>query len=208
MTELKLILATLALLAVSSNALVHSQSPAPQKPGLPSNAIPARAVEDPSVRLGWRRYEMGATPALGVILPSVPAHTVEIAAGQDVNTYVSANESGVYAAVRIDRLSMNLEGASQEARSTYFQSFFEGFARGFQKGSGPTVKDSLALLEITQVMTATGRNGYQQRLTLGTMQGRSQMVFVGNSAFALVALWLPNAPAADYDSFFGSFRIK
>ena len=207
MTELKLKLMTLVLLVLSSNALVHAQSPAPQKPGLPS-AIPARAVEDPSVKAGWRRYEIGATATLGVILPSVPAHTVETAGGQDINTYVSTNETGVYAAVRIDRLPVNLESASEEVRSRYFQSFFEGFARGFQKGLGPTIKDSLALLEVTLEMTATGRKGYQQRLTLGTMQGRSQMVFVGNSAFALVALWLPNAPAADYESFFGSFRIR
>lgn len=208
MSELKLILATLVLLVVSSNALVHAQSSAPQSAELPSNAIPARPVEDPSVRAGWRRYEIGATPTLGVILPSVPGITVESVRGQDINTYVSTNQSGVYAAVRIDRLPMNLESAPDEDRSRYFQSFFEGFARGFQKGLGPTVKDALALLEVTKVMTATGRNGYQQRLTLGTMQGRSQMVFVGNSAFALVALWLPNAPPAEYDSFFSSFRIR
>ena len=208
MTELRLKLATLVLLVSSCNALVHAQSPAPQKPGLPGNAIPARAVEDPSVKAGWRRYEIGATPALGVILPSVPAHTVETARGQDINTYVSANESGVYAAVRIDRLPLSLESTSEEARSRYFQSFFDGFARGFQKGLGPTIKDSLALLEVTQLTTATGHKGFQQRLTLGSMHGRSQMVFVGDSAFALVALWLPKAPAADNDSFFGSFRIK
>ena len=208
MTELKLVLGTLVLLVVSSNALVHAQSPTPQSPGLPGNAIPARAVEDPSVRAGWRRYEIGATPTLSVALPSVPGTTVESARGQDINTYVSTNQSGVYAAVRIDRLPMNLESATDEARSKYFQDFFDGFARGFQKGLGPTVKDSLALLEVTKVMTATGRSGYQQRLTLGAMHGRSQMVFVGNSAFALVALWLPNAPPAEYDSFFGSFRIR
>ncbi len=208
MTELTLKLATLVLLVASCNALVHAQSPAPQKPGLPSNAIPARAIEDPFVKAGWRHYEIGATPTFGVILPSVPAHTVETARGQDVNTYVSTNQSGVYAAVRIDRLPMNLESASDESRSRYFQSFFDGFARGFQKGLGPTVKDTLALLEVTQLTTATGHKGFQQRLTLGSMQGRSQMVFVGDSAFALVALWLPNAPAADYDSFFGSFRLK
>src|SRR5688572_15837325 len=140
MTHLRLKLATLALLVSSFNGLVHAQSPAPQKPGLPGNAIPARAVENPSVKAGWRHYEIGATPTFGVILPSVPAHTVETARGQDVNTYVSTNESGVYAAVRIDRLPMNLESASDEARSRYFQSFFNGFARGFQKGLGPTIK--------------------------------------------------------------------
>ena len=191
-----------------SIALVRAQAPEPQKPALPAGAIPARPVDDSSVKPGWRRYEMGTTPTLGVVLPSPPGVTVETAQGQQINTYVSTSTSGVYAAVRIDRLPMNLETASEDARSRYFQGFFDGFARGFQKGLGPTVKDSLALLEVTQLTTATGRKGFQQRLTLGTMQGRSQMVFVGDSAFALVALWLPEAPAADYDSFFGSFRIK
>jgi hypothetical protein len=209
MTELRLILATLALLlAMFSGAGVQAQSSEPKKPGLPAGAIPARAVEDPSVKPGWRRYEIGTTPTLGVILPSDPGITFEAVQGQQVNTYVSSNQSGVYAAVRIDHLQMNLGTASAEARNRYFQSFFDGFARGFQKGLGPTVKDSLALLEVSQLMTATGRNGFQQRLTLGSMHGRSQMVFVGDSAFALVALWLPSAPAADYDSFFDSFRIK
>lgn len=198
----------LLVIVIASLGFVHAQSPEPKPPGLPVGAIPIRTIEDPSVKVGWRRYEIGTTPILGVVLPTFPGVTVETAQGQQINTYVSTSSSGVYAAVRIDRIPMNLEAASEEARSKYFQSFFDGFARGFQKGLGPTVKDSLALLEVTQLTTATGRKGFQQRLTLGTMQGRSQMVFVGDSAFALVALWLPEAPAADYDSFFGSFRIK
>lgn len=209
MTDLKFVRMTLLLMiVVASTAVVRAQSPEPQKPALPAGAIPARPVEDPSVKGGWLRYEIGTTPALGVVLPSPPGVTVESAQGQQINTYVSTSSSGVYAAVRIDRLPLNLETASEDARSRYFQSFFDGFARGFQKGLGPTVKDSLALLEVTQLTTATGRKGFQQRLTLGSMQGRSQMVFVGDSAFALVALWLPDAPAADYDSFFNSFRLK
>ena len=209
MTDLKFVRTTLLLMiVVASTAVVRAQSPEPQKPGLPAGAIPARPIEDPSVRVGWRRYEIGTIPTLGLVLPSPPSVTVETAQGQQINTYVSTSSSGVYAAVRMDRLPINLETAPEDARSRYFQSFFDGFARGFQKGLGPSVKDTLALLEVTQLTTATGRKGFQQRLTLGTMQGRSQMVFVGNSAFALVALWLPEAPAADYDSFFGSFRLK
>ena len=209
MADLKFVRTTLLLvIVIASAAFVRAQSPEPKPPGLPVGAIPARPIEDPSVKTGWRRYEMGTTPTLGVVLPSSPSVTFETAQGQQINTYVSTNSSGVYAAVRIDRIPINLETASDEVRSRYFQSFFDGFARGFQKGLGPSVKDSLDLLEVTQLTTATGRKGFQQRLTLGSMQGRSQMVFVGDSAFALVALWLPDAPAADYDSFFSSFRLK
>ena len=209
MTESKLIMATLLLIvAIASSVVVRSQSPQPQTPALPANPIPARVVEDPSVQVGWRRYEIGATPTLSLILPAAPGITSETVQGQLVNTYVSANSSGVYAAVRIDRLAMNLETASEEARNKYFRSFFQGFAQGFQKGLSPTVKDTLELLDVAQVTTASGRQGYQQRLMLGSAQGRGQMVFVGNSAFGLVALWFPNAPATDNDSFFASFRIK
>lgn len=209
MTNLRIVRITLVIvIVIAFAAVVRPQSPEPQKPALPAGAIPARPIEDLAVKPGWRRYEIGSTPTLGVVLPSPPGVTFESVQGQQVNTYISTNPTGVYAAVRIDRLPLNLGTAPEDARSRYFQSFFDGFARGFQKGLGPTVKDSLALLEVTQLTTATGRKGFQQRLTLGSMQGRSQMVFVGNSAFALVALWLPNAPAADYDSFFGSFRLK
>jgi len=209
MTYSKLKIGALALVfAISSSALIRAQSPQPQQPGLPALMIPARVVEDPSVKDGWRRYEIGATPTLSLILPSKPNGTVEEVQGQVINTYVSANSTGVYAAVRIDRLATNLERATEEARSNYFRTFFQGFALGFEKAVSQSVKDKLELLEVTQVPTATGRNGFQQRMTLGTTQGRGQMVFVGNSAIGLVALWFPGAPAADVDSFFGSFRIK
>ncbi|HEY5884644.1 MAG TPA: hypothetical protein VIT88_08145 [Pyrinomonadaceae bacterium] len=209
MSGLKLIIAALLLLVTASSYVaVSAQSPQAQTPGLPGLMIPARVVADPSVKAGWNRYEMGATPTLSLILPSKPDGTVEGVQGQIINTYVSVSSTAVYAAVRIDGLSTSLERAIEEARSRYFRSFFQGFARGFEKGLGPSITDKLELLEITQVPTATGQNGFQQRLTFGTAQGRAQMVFVGNSAFGLVALWFPNAPAGDVDSFFGSFRVK
>ena len=209
MTYSKLKIGALALVfAISSSAVIRAQSPQAQQPGLPALMIPARVVEDPSVKDGWQRYEIGATPTLGLILPSKPNGTVEGVQGQVINTYVSVNSSGVYAAVRIDGLPTSLERASEEARSNYFRSFFRGFAQGFEKAVSKSIKDKLELLDVTQVPTATGRNGFQQRMTLGTTQGRGQMVFAGNSAFGLVALWFPGAPAADVDSFFGSFRVK
>ena len=205
MTYLKFLRATLLLvIIVASTAVVGAQSPNSQKPGLPAGAIAIRPVDDPSVKVGWRRYEIGTTPILGVVLPSLPDVTAETIEGQQVNTFVSTNPSGVYTAVRIDRIPVNLENASEDARSKYFQGFFEGFARSFQNN----LQFSLVLLEVTELTTTTGRKGFQQRLTLGPMQGRAQMVFVGDSAFALIALWLPNTPAGDYDSFFDSFRLK
>ena len=205
MTDLKFVRTTLFLvIVIASTAVVGGQSPRSQTPGRPAGAIPIRPVDDPSVKAGWRRYDIGTTPILGVILPSPPGVTAETVEGQQVNTFVSTNPSGVCAAVRIDRIPVNLENASEDVRSKYFQVFFEGFARSFQNN----LQYSLVLLEVTQLTTTAGHKGFQQRLTLGPMQGRSQMVFVGDSAFALVALWLPDAPAADYDSFFDSFRLK
>ena len=205
MTDLKIVRTTLLLvIVIASTAVVGAQSPGPRPPGLPAGAIAIRPVDDPSVQVGWRRYEIGTTPILDVVLPSIPSVTGETVEGQQVNTFVSTNPSGVYAAVRVDRVPVNLENASEDSRSKYFQSFFEGFARSFQNN----LQYSLVLLEVTELTTTTGRKGFQQRLTLGPMQGRAQMVFVGDSAFALIALWLPNTPAGDYDSFFDSFRLK
>ena len=209
MMHSRLIRATLLLIvAVFSGGVVGVQSAQSQTPALPPNAIPARAVADPSVQVGWQRYDMGAAPALSLILPEAPGVTVETVQGQLINTYVAAGNLAVYAAVRIDGLPTNLEQASEEKRSGYFRSFFQGFSQGFQKGLGPTNKDTLQLLDVTLVATATGRRGYQQRLTLGTAQGRAQMVFVGTSAFGIVALWFPNASAQDQELFFNSFRVK
>ena len=165
MTYSKLKIGALALVfAISSSAGIRAQSPQPQQPGLP-----ARVVEDPAVKEGWHRYEIGATPTLSLILPSKPNGTVDDVQGQVVNTYVAVNSSGVYAAVRIDRLAINLERATEEARSNYFRTFFQGFAQGFEKAVSKSVKDKLELLEVTQVPTATGRNGFQQRMTLDSL---------------------------------------
>ena len=100
------------LIVIASTAVVGGQSPRPKSPGLPAGAIPIRPVDDPSVRVGWRRYDIGTKPILGVVLPSPPGVTAETLEGQQVNTFVSTNRSGVYAAVRIDRIPVNLENAS------------------------------------------------------------------------------------------------
>ena len=187
---------------------VHPQTAGQTTTVLTPNTIPAHVIEDSSVRSGWQRYGFGVKPALSVILPAAPNSAVEnLAGGQVVNTYVGTTNSGVYAAARVDRIPINIENASEEARSRYFREFFEGFAKGFQEASSSKIPDSLQLLEVTKVTTAAGRDGFQQRLTLGTTQGRAQMVFVGNSAFCVIAFWFPTAPAADVDSFFGSFRV-
>jgi hypothetical protein len=205
--KLKFPKAALLVAVLSAASIANGQAPETKSPGPPTNAWPIRVIEDPSVRTGWRRYEIGASPTLSVILPSIPGGTLERVGANVINTHVSSNGSGVYAAVRVDQIPLNLEAASEEARNLYFSQFFQGFAKSFQKGLGPTIKDSLEFLDVTKVKTAAGRDGLQQRLRLGSTQGRAQMVFVGNSAFCVIAFWFPTAPAADYDSFFESFRI-
>ncbi len=187
---------------------VHPQATQPPQPGVPVNAVPAHVIEDSSVRAGWRRYGFGARPTPSVILPAAPSNGVEtVTGGQVINTYIATTSSGVYVAARVDRIPINMESASEEVRGRYFREFFQGFAKGFQQGLSAKNPDTLELLEVTKVTTAAGRVGFQQRLTLGTTQGRAQMVFVGNSAFCIIAFWFPTAPATDYDFFFGSFRI-
>jgi hypothetical protein len=196
----------ICLVLLLSVANVHPQSAAPKPPTDPVNAIPARVIDDPSVRAGWRRYGFGASAGFSVILPAEPALTSEAMQTQIINTYIAATSSGVYAAARVDRIPVHMESAAEQVRSRYFREYFQGFAKGMEKSLASTGQ-SVQLQEVTKVATAAGRDGFQQRFAFGSMQGRAQMVFVGSSAFCIIALWTPAAPAADYESFFSSFRI-
>ena len=187
-------------------ASLPAQSPSPTPPRATVTGIPARAIDDPSVRVGWRRYAFGASPGFSVILPSEPALTSEGVQTQILNTYIAATPSGVYAAARVDRIPVHMESAAEEVRNRYFREYFQGFAKGMEKALASTGQ-SVQLQEVTKVATAAGRDGFQQRFALGSMQGRAQMVFVGNSAFCVIAMWAPAALATDYESFFSSFRI-
>jgi hypothetical protein len=199
--------ALLPVVFMATMISVHSQSSTPKPPGLPANAIPSRVIDDPSPKpSGWQRYQFGASPGFSVILPSAPAVSSEVAGGQVINTYISSTGSAFYAVTRVDRIELSLETASEKARNDYFKGFFQGFAKSFEAPSAQT-QDSLHLLDVTKVRAA-GRDGFEQRLTYKTWLGRGQMVFVEDSAFCVIALWLPSVPAADYDSFFQSFRIE
>jgi hypothetical protein len=196
----------LSLVLLLSVANVYPQSTSQKPPAVLATTIPARVIADPSVRAGWRRYGFGEGPGFSVILPAEPVVTSEGVQTQILNTYIAATSYGVYAAARVDRIPVHMESAPEEVRSRYFREYFQGFAKGMEKALASTGQ-SVQLQEVTRVATTTGRNGFQQRFALGSMQGRAQMVFVGNSAFCIIAVWTPATPANDDESFFSSFRI-
>ena len=203
---MKVALLPVVLMATMIN--VHSQSPTPAPPGLPATVIPPRVINDPSAKpSGWQRYQFGANPGFSVILPSAPVGSSEVAGVQVINNYMSSTGSVVYAVTRVDHIELSLETASEKARSDYFKGFFQGFAKGFEGPPSGQTQDTVHLLDVTKVRAA-GRDGFEQRLTYKTWLGRGQMIFVGDSAFCVIAMWLPSVPAADYDSFFESFRIE
>jgi hypothetical protein len=207
MEKSKLNLLLLVLLALTP-AQALAQSTDPKAPGLPAVVIPAKAIEDALAPLGWRRYQFGDRPAFSVFLPSEPEVSASATSDTTTNLYITANSKGVYAAARIDFVQANLEKAPEPSRQKFFEEFFAGFAKGFQEvlvKNNPTYQ--LQLLNPKKVMTASGREGYQQEMAVGTFKGQAQLVFVGTAAFCVVSIWNPKTPAAETEAFFKSFKL-
>lgn len=207
MEKSKINLLLVVLLALTA-ARSLAQSTDPKAPNLPLVAIPAKAIEDALAPAGWRRYQFGDRPAFSVFLPAAPEVSASVAFDTTTNLYTTGNSSGVYIAARIDFVQANLEKASEASREKYFQEFFAGFAKGFQESVGknnPTYE--LQLLNPKKVMTASGREGYQQDMTVGPFKGQAQLVFVGRSAFCVTSIWNQKTPAAETEAFFKSFKL-
>jgi hypothetical protein len=207
MEKSNLNLLLLVLLALAP-AQALAQSTNPKAPDLPAVVISAKAIEDALAPVGWRRYQFGDRPAFSVFLPTEPEVSASATSDTTTNLYTTANSNGVYIAARIDFVQANLEKAAEASREKYFQEFFAGFAKGFQEGVGKTNPTyELQLLNPKKVMTASGREGYQQDMTVGSFKGQAQLIFVNRSAFCVISIWSQKTPAAETEAFFKSFKL-
>ena len=202
-----LLLMLLALTAATS----LGQAPVSKLPAQPVDPIPAKVVADISAPAGWQRYQFGERPQFSVILPAAPESSAERMPDSTtiVNLYIApAAGTGIFAAARLDKIPADLEKAPESRREAFFKEYFAGFAKGFQESMAKNnLSFQLQLLDSQKVVTATGRGGFQQDMSVGPFKGRSQLVFVGTSAFCVLAIWNEKVPAATYETFFKSFQL-
>lgn len=171
---------------------------------------PIVVVDDDSTRPGWRRYQFGTAPVFSVVMPERPQASAErtpSAPDAVVHLYITASEKGVYGASRLDGLPVNMEGVTEAQRETFFRNYVEGFANGFREGLRANNLNYELSLTAPKKVRAAGREAFEQGMTVGPFQGRAQLVFTGNSAFCITAIWTAETPAADYQAFFNSFRL-
>jgi hypothetical protein len=219
--RLKLLTAALLLLlaaaphfarvcAQTHAALSVAQTPPPIVPQ--PTPYPATVVGDASPRAGWRRYQFGDNPAFSVVMPTQPEASAERtpspgAPAMVVHLYTSTNDTGVYGAARLDGLPINIERSTEAERQGFFKNFAAGFVNGFQESLKKNNLNYELKLHEPRKVTAAGYEGFEQDLTVGPFRGRTQLVFVGKAAFCVMSIWNQDAPAADREAYFASFRL-
>jgi hypothetical protein len=211
---LKKFLAVLVLVAGASlcgQAQEHGPSPAPT----PSEITPLRmtVVEEPSALSGWKHYQFGDPTLFSGILPAAPIYQSEkfpVPQGSLVTrVYMAASASGVYGLNYIESPLTSAPGQIDAQTKTFFNNYMKGFIDGFKRGleqKGFTDLETKTGPE--RKVRISGLDGFEQDLTIGPFEGRTQVVFIGRKVYAAVALWRPESPANERTAFFNSFQVR
>lgn len=176
----------------------------------PSPSLAARPVTDKLAPAGWTRYEIGRPMHFSLLLPGEPMVSTERMVFSPtltvtVSNYMSLGESGLYGAVHMSDLPVELMNGA--FKRTFFESFIKGFARGFENGmSKGGSKAQMQLLEL-RAATAAGLAGYEQDLVFDKMTGRVRLVYDGARAYAVLSFWSDPAMDGDRAMFFKSLRV-
>lgn len=209
---LKKLLAVLLIIA-GANLCGQAQQPAPV--ATPAEIAPLRmtVVEEASALPGWKRYQFGDPQLFSAILPGAPQYQSEkfpVTQGTLVTRlYVTPSATGVYGLNYIESPLASTTGQTDAETRNFFTGYMKGFIDGFKKG--------LEQKGFTDVETKTGAerqvrvsgfDGFEQDLTIGPFEGRSQVVFIGRRVYAAIALWNQENPASERAAFFNSFQIR
>lgn len=195
----------LIVFALYTTAVAQQAAEPPvAKPG--PTPIPAKPLVDQSVPAGWRRYELLADPAFSVIFPATPDAAVERGEGGSVTyIYTATGANGVYVGAHFSGLGDTNDPQRQE---TFFNSFVKGFVQGVQETLAKSnFNFQLQLTTAKKITIPSGQKGFQQDMTLGPFTGQAQIVFIGQTGFAIVSLWTEKSPQAESEAFFNSFRV-
>jgi hypothetical protein len=204
----------LAVLIVIMGANLYGQA---QQPGAASNqeaVAPLRvvAVEDATAPAGWKRYQIGTPAAFSAFLPGTPQYEgKQFAPAQGslvVRLYMTSNSTGVYGLNYIESpLGTTLDKSEAQTR-TFFKSYMNGFIKGFKESlqeKGSTELETKTSAE--RQVKISGFDGYEQDLTIGPVQGRTQVIFLGRNVYAAIAFWNAQGPVSERTAFFNSFQI-
>lgn len=207
----------LAVLIVVTGASLYgeAQQHQPGPAATPSEITPLRmtVVEEAAALSGWKRYQFGDPVLFSGILPAEPLYQSEkfpVPQGSLVTrVYMAASASGVYGLNYIESPLTAAPGQVDAQTKTFFNSYMKGFIDGFKKGleqKGFTDLETKTGPE--RRVRISGLDGFEQDLTIGPFEGRTQVVFIGRKVYAAIALWRPESPANERTAFFNSFQVR
>jgi hypothetical protein len=207
-----------ALLIVVVGATLFGQAQQPPQPrpvATPSEITPLRmtVVTDASALPGWKRYQFGEPQLFSGVFPVEPQYQSEkfpVFQGSLVTRlYMAPSATGVYGLNYIESPLAAVPGPTDAQTRAFFKSYMDGFIDGFKKGleqKGFTNMETKSSAE--RKVQISGLDGFEQDLTIGPFEGRSQVVFIGRKVYAAIALWTQDNPAAERAAFFNSFQIR
>jgi hypothetical protein len=217
MSSIRLLKKVFAVLIVVVGANLCGQAQQPPPPGLVATQaeitpLPVTVVEDTSALPGWKRYQFGDPQLFSATLPGSPQYQSEkfpAAQGSLIaRLYMIPSATGVYGLNYIESPVATASGKSDAAARGFFKSYMNGFIDGFKKGlqqRGFTDLETKTSPE--RQVKISGFDGYEQDLTIGPFQGRTQVVFIGRKVYAAIVLWNEGNPLSERMAFFNSFQI-
>ena len=184
-----------------------------QNQGSPPTPIPSGEHE--RVTSGWQRYDLdGDGDRISVLLPSKPEDfgvaDVRRPSGEPLKSRVHmlSADAKVYFALFVD-LPRPAAEMSRNERSDIFHGCWMGVAARTRQvleekfGAPFPVTDSAE-----RVGEVPGGERHMQDFKIGTENGRAQIVFLGQRAYMVVAVW-NNKPGSEEDAlrFLNSFQV-
>ena len=203
-----------AVLVIITGAHLCGQAQQPAQATSQAEIAPLRMVivDEASALSGWKRYQFGDPQLFSAILPGAPQYQSEkfpVNQGSLVTRlYMIPSTSGVYGLNYIESPLTTTPGQTDAQTRTFFNNYMKGFIDGFKKGlqqRGFTDLETKTSAE--RLVKISGFAGFEQDLTIGPFEGRTQVVFLGRRVYAAIALWNTDNPLSERTAFFNSFQI-
>jgi hypothetical protein len=203
---------TVLMVVIGADLCVQAQQPgqaANQEAVAPLRVV---VVEDTTAPAGWKRYQFGDPISFSAILPGAPEyHSSRLAPDKGsliARYYLNSNATGVYVLNYIESSQTNPFNTSETETTITFNKYMTGLIKGFKAA---LQANGLTDLETTmgdqRRIKISGFVGYEQDLTIGPLQGRAQVLFLGKYAYVAMAFWGEQDPLSERTAFFNSFQI-
>ncbi len=125
------------------------------------------------------------------------------------DAYTASNEDGVFVVAYVKDLPLEAAKMSEANRQSFYEGMWRGMAEGIRvelEKNGLTFK--VELLGAPEKPKVSGFAGRGQNFTIGPLQGKAQMVLLGQHAYILLSVLADEKAIAHRNVFFDSFEIK